>query len=170
MKQGFTLVEILVAVMIVTLLVAMAAPMYDKAIEKSRIAEARVTAKKLWDAKARLLDAMDKDKYDGSFTINNLDFAMPCKSVSSDNKVCNTDDWAFSINPGGNTDKAVVNGVCVRRLKGDHSGTVFLYVGEDAPSADEKDYGRFWCTGSAAACDAYAMKEKTTGIKTWSCN
>lgn len=44
--KGFTLVEILVAVMIVVLLVTMAAPMYEKAIEKSRLAEARVTAKK----------------------------------------------------------------------------------------------------------------------------
>ena len=43
MKKGFTLVEILVAVMIVTLLVTMAVPMYDKTVEKSRMAEAELS-------------------------------------------------------------------------------------------------------------------------------
>ena len=41
MKTGFTLVEILVAVMIMALLVTMAVPMYDRTVEKSRMAEAR---------------------------------------------------------------------------------------------------------------------------------
>lgn len=170
MNKGFTLVEILVAVMIVVILVTMAAPMYDKAIEKSRIAEARVTAKKLWDAKARLLDVMDKDTYNSSlFGIQNMDFAMPCKSVT--NTTCNTDDFMFSINPGGNAALAVVNGVCVKRLKGDHKDTLFLYVGEDVSSEEEANYGRFWCKEtSSGACDAYAMKNKTGGIQTWTCN
>lgn len=45
MNKGFTLVEILVAVMITAILITMAVPIYDKTIEKSRISEARVVLK-----------------------------------------------------------------------------------------------------------------------------
>ncbi len=170
MKKGFTLVEILVAVMIVVVLVTMAAPMYDKAIEKSRIAEARVTAKKLWDAKARMLDTAGKEQYNSKdFDLRHLDFTMPCES--SDNFKCITKDFVFSINPGGSTSNVVINGICAVRRKGDYAGTSFLYVGEDAPvdSANDASYGNFWCSGSKdIACDAYAMKDKKTGL-TWSC-
>ena len=76
-KKGFTLVEILVAVMIVVILGTMAAPMYEKAIEKSRLAEARVTAKKMFDSKVRLMDSMDMDNYNSAkFGFENLDFAV----------------------------------------------------------------------------------------------
>lgn len=158
-KKGFTLVEILVAVMIVVILVTMAAPMYDKAIEKSRLAEARVTAKKMFDSKVRLMDTMDMDNYDASkFGIENLDFALECKKriyVSGHMTKCSTKDFTFSINPTG-----AANGICAaRRGEGDAAGVNFLYMGELAEDEDSV----FQCNDgpSAGSCEIFGLD--TTG-------
>lgn len=158
-NKGFTLVEILVAVLIVTILVTMAAPMYDKAIEKSRLAEARVTAKKLFDSKARLMDAMDLDNFNiSAFGFENLDFAFECQTSKQNSghvETCSTKDFTFSINPTG-----AVNGICAaRRGSGDTAGTSFLYLGELA--AD--DASVFQCANSVSseACELYGLD--TTG-------
>jgi len=171
-KKGFTLVEILVAVLIVVVLVTMAAPMYEKAIEKSRLAEARATAKKLWDSKMRQLSAMDRDLYSTlDFGLENLDFSLPCKkssSVSGHQVTCETADFRFSINPSGSSSAVVQNGICVRRLKGDQADTTFLYVGDEASAGEEESYGKFWChNSSSASCEAYGMTADSH--TTWSC-
>ena len=76
MNRGFTLVEILIAVLIMGILVTMAVPMYEKTIEKSRIAEVRANLRRIYDAKMRLLDDMEKTKYVAKlFGFENLDFS-----------------------------------------------------------------------------------------------
>lgn len=161
-KKGFTLVEILVAVMIVVILVTMAAPMYEKAIEKSRVAEARVTAKKMFDSKLRLMDSMDMDTYNpAKFGFENLDFAVECrKSTSANGHVvtCSTKDFTFSINPTG-----APNGICAARLgSGDAAKVNFLYMGELA--ADEDSIFRCDNGGTAGACEIFGMDSVGT---TW---
>lgn len=150
-KKGFTLVEILVAVMIVVILVTMAAPMYDKAIEKSRLAEARATSKKLFDAKMRLMDSMDIETFNGQFGFENLDFSLNCQEARSDRmQKCSTKDFVFSLKPTG-----AVNGICAaRRGDGDGATTNFLYLGELAAAGTDA----FRCnSGTKGSCDLFGM-------------
>ncbi|OUO56847.1 hypothetical protein B5F75_03100 [Candidatus Avelusimicrobium gallicola] len=56
-KQGFTLIEILVVVLIIGILSAIALPQYESAVEKSRMSEALINLKAITDASQRYFQA-----------------------------------------------------------------------------------------------------------------
>lgn len=161
MNKGFTLVEILIAVLIMGVLVTMAVPMYEKTIEKSRIAEARAHLKRIYDAKIRLLDDMEQTTYNFStppFGFENLDFAFDCTSPAGEtpHKVtCSTDDFKYVLNPTGSGNQ---NFVCAVRRRGDYAGVNFLFTGQE-------DTDKFFCNngGVTNGCDVFGMPSNNTG-------
>ena len=80
-KQGFTLIELLVVVLVVAVLAAMAMPMYQKAIEKSHMAEARNVLKAMLESKLRTLATMGVAHY-GSEQVGYLQVTEHCHTVN----------------------------------------------------------------------------------------
>lgn len=158
MNKGFTLVEILIAVLIMGILVTMAVPQYEKAIEKSRLAEVRTMLKRMYDAKQRVLDNMEQSTYTTSlFGFENLDFAIACTTSTSENGhqvTCGTDEFVYVINPPNNMDA-----VCAVRRRGDYQGVNFIYLGEQTNHPFKCNDG----TLHSGSCDVY-------GLATWGAN
>ena len=86
-KRGFTLIELLTVVLVVAVLVAMATPMYEKAIEKSHMAEARNMLKIILESKLRTLQTMKVDHY-GFTTEEYLDVPEPDCKIIMGKEVC----------------------------------------------------------------------------------
>lgn len=165
-SQGFTLTEILTAVVIVTILVTMAVPLYEKTVERSRLAEARTILAKLQDAKLQAMDNMGCNTFSTSNSacpkIKHLNVAFATPASTSDYSFT-TRDFFFSINPGN-----PANGVCARRLGGDYAGAVFTYMGgsfryTDQTHVDNASGPVFTCTnptgtgGNGGYCIAYGL-------------
>nr|MCR5504939.1 prepilin-type N-terminal cleavage/methylation domain-containing protein [Elusimicrobiaceae bacterium] len=72
--KGFTLIEILVAVLIIGILAAIALPQYQMAVGKARFSELKTLTKSVQDAVQRYY--MVNNTYVGA-NINNLDIDMP---------------------------------------------------------------------------------------------
>ena len=167
MRKGFTLPEILVAVMIVAILAAMAVPQYEKAVEKSRRADVVSTLKKLHESKMRMLDVIEKTTYSSlDFGMENLDFTLNCKkkSFSGHQTSCETKDFNYSIVVGdGESSATIKNAVCaVRSGRVEASGTRFVYYGDAVES------GRLVCASASNekdTCEFYGM-DNTTGAPT----
>lgn len=75
MKKGFTLIELLVVVLIIGILSAVALPQYTKAVEKSRVSEAKVLLKALSDAED--VYVLNTGDFCGTWKLEDLDITLP---------------------------------------------------------------------------------------------
>ena len=115
-QKGFTLLEILVSVLIVIVLATIAVPLYDRAIEKSSLAEVSVTLKRIGESKLRIMDNRDITRYNDQFDLGQLDVQYPTSR-----------DFTYSLFP-----EKFPNAVCAVRNKGSNQGTMFLFLGDTA--------------------------------------
>lgn len=84
MKKAFTLIELLVVVLIIGILASIALPQYQKAVRRSRIAEAKINLKKL-------VEATDLYLLSHQITSSNLDMDELDISVSD------STNWQYTI-------------------------------------------------------------------------
>ena len=167
-KSGFTLAEILVAVLVMAVLVTMAVPMYERAIEKSRFAEVGITLKRLGESKLRTMDTYEIVSFQqNSFNSRQLDVQVPVNN-----------EFAFRLYP-----QFFTKSVCAVRLRGANAGTTFLYVGEEGMDlclCQESSTGNAicdrYCAGDHLFCQNAAPDKQTcknygmTSIELGACN
>lgn len=158
-KKGFTLVEILTAVIIVAILTVMAVPLYEKTVERSRMAEARSIMNRLQAAKLAAMDKMECHNYEYDATsakcprLEHLGVAFVDKNGNAaTGKSFETKDFKYSL---GDKDDSYRNGICAKRTGGEYKDTVFVYYGlrQDGGNAF------FKCSGSH--CQDYGLNSET---------
>ena len=154
-KKGFTLVEILTAVVIVAILTVMAVPLYEKTIERSRLTEAQTVLNRLQAAKIQAMDDMGCSSYSTADSACpqlkhlRMQFKNECPSTSTATSFCSKA-FKYSISPTG-----MVDGVCAKRTGGDYSGTTFYYYSGEM-NTDANDKPEFLCVGTY--CTEYGFE------------
>lgn len=156
LRRGFTLMEVLVAVMILAILIAMSVPMYERAVEKSRVAEVSALLKRISESKLRTMDSMGLTTFTASsFGLSQLDVTVP-----------SSEDFTYSLYPS-----SYPNAVCAKRSRGDNAGTLFLYLGETAPeycaSANSDICNEYRASGRKLFCQ---NKSGTTSCESYGLN
>ena len=143
--SGFTLIELLVVVLIIGILSAIALPQYTKAVERSRIAEARL-----------ILDSMYKAYR--LCVLANGENAAECKGENADSNLF--------VNSGISLPGAVLssgcsgNGVCVKTKDWEYStsGSMLYATRLEGGSAVDSPY-RLQTNGSDANRILYCMDD-----------
>ncbi len=96
--KGFTLLEMLVVVLIAGILASVAMPQYQKAVERSRSAEAIMTAKAIVAAQNRSLDAFPNDDVN---TKDALDISLTDGTWDSTNTTYTTPAFTYTLSNDG---------------------------------------------------------------------
>jgi len=142
-SPGFTLIELLVVVLIIGILSAVALPQYEKAVEKSRSAQALTLLRSFYNAQQAYY--MANGVY--ASKIDDLDLSISWTGRSTwyngatDTK--SNEDWSLQINPAW-------GGVYLGRIKGPYQGAGFIMV-YDANNTAIGNPGQIQCLERTAA-------------------
>lgn len=160
-KTGFTLVEILTAIIIVTILVAVVTPMYEKTIERSRLMEARTILQQLQEAKLLSMTKMGLKQFGsgsspaGSNCLPGMEHLNVAYGASSAGYCFSTKYFTYSLIPSGSGTNS--NGVCAT------DGEAVLYYYRPFGSKTETGESVFSCYGDKCE-DIYGIASTSSAI------
>ncbi len=141
--KGFTLLELLVTVIIISILAAVALPQYQRAVEKSRMAEAMTLGKTIIDAQNRSLDAFPNEPVNVKSA---LDVKLSGGAWSGDSEY-KTRDFTYTLE---------TEGVTIER-SGAKTQDYTLFMGNYEAKTEN------WCAGDICnSVQGMGFKKKTT--------
>ena len=131
MKKGFTLIELLVVVLIIGILAAIALPQYEKAVEKSKSAQALTLMKTVYQAAQAYYLA--NGTYATSFDDLGIDIPWTDKNKSGTiTDARNNEEWSARL-LNKSSDDSKQNAIHIRRLSGKYIGAGFeIYLHHNA--------------------------------------
>ena len=139
--HGFTLIELLVVVLIIGILAAVAVPQYQRAVEKSRMAEAVAMVRAI--ANAQEVYRLANGEYANTQDFSVLDLSVPGKA-NNQNHTGRRQTKYFVYGTAINKSTGLNHIALARRLKDgtdDSSGRYYLYVSGSNPQRIRCDSG-----------------------------
>lgn len=152
--MGFTLIELLVVVLIIGILAAVALPQYQKAVNKSRMAEAKTLIKALSDAQD--VYALSHDDC-GTYNVNDLDISFG--EISEDGRHIYTNYWDIYINDIDQEDGRLGNCMNLELLERKTGDCVAIY-NANAYSVEPRGILFSWNSTNAATYGGYKPEGK----------
>ena len=148
-NKAFTLIELLVVVLIIGVLAAIALPQYERAVEKSRMAEAKIVLKSIIEAESRY--GLSIGENTGNF--ENLDIVVPGSCTPTK---CVTKNFTYQFDDGdcGDGCSNPGNGVRFCAARNEKNYSVCLSGTEYDGGTELQRKGHFWCGSSEADCKA----------------
>ena len=129
--KGFTLIELMVVIVIISVLTAVALPQYQKAVEKSRTTEAITLGKTIIDAQNRSLDAFPNDSVARRGALDVQLSGGTWNTDTADANTYTTRDFEYSLQE---------NGVSISRNEGSSMSYTLFMGNYEAQTAN-------YCTG-----------------------
>ncbi len=163
-KSGFTLIEMLVVVLIIGILAGIALPQYTKAVEKAKIAEAKINLKAI--ASAAHLYALSNTEISKDLT--ELDIEIQGEIIESPvgGVAISTENFTYYVDEclGNNEDSCTFT--ADRNIIDSNTGEIAYYINLDGPNYDtDTPNTKFWCNDndSGKTCKKYGAVQMNDG-------